>query len=140
MRDAREHDPPRRITWDIITREAKKLIANKFQLLNPMKVFYSTSFMTACRFCISRTGHPALSEYELRDFARYMRENRLEAIELDLSEDEEENPNLQVIQLGKIIQKRIDILELRCDEFLLRSVFMKNYDISHEVLTMTKIL
>ena len=24
MRDAREHDPPRRITWDIITREAKK--------------------------------------------------------------------------------------------------------------------
>ena len=64
-----------------------------------------------------------------------MRENRLEAIELDLSEDEEENPNLQVIQWGKIIQQRIDILELRCDEFLLRSVFMKNYDISHEVLT-----
>ena len=91
MRDAREHDPPRRITWDIITREAKKLIANEFQLLNPMKVFYSTSFMTACRFCISRTGHPALSEYELRDFARYMRENRLEVIELDLSEDEEED-------------------------------------------------
>ena len=91
--------------------------------------------MTACQFCICRTGHPALSEYELREFARYMRENRLETIELDLSEDEEENPNLQVIQSTKI-----DILEFKCDEFLLRSVFMKNYDISHEVLTMTKIL
>ena len=53
----------------------------------------------ASQFCNSRTGHPALSEHELRDFARYMRENRLETIELDLSEDEEEeNPQLEVIQ------------------------------------------
>ena len=108
MRDAREHDPPRRITWDIITREAKKKTDSKqISSVESYEGFLFNFIMTACQLCISRTGHPALSEYELRDFARYMRENRLETIELDLSEDEEENPNLQVIQWGKNQQKLI---------------------------------